>query len=113
MPTINHSKSMVGAGKAMKVSWSTVTTGDVGQAFEIPMSSEKSIQCEGTFAGATCTMQGSNDGSNWQTLTDLAGNALTFAAAGLKGVRETVRYIRPSVAAGAGSLNITMIAKIS
>lgn len=100
---------LTGIGTGSLVSWTPVATGDTGAPAENYSFSDRSVQVTGTFGGATCTIEGSNDGVNYSALTDTAGVALTFAAAGIKQVLQVTRYIRPSVAAGAGSLTITLL----
>lgn len=90
-------------GKASVVTWSAMATGDTGSAVQSPGFSDRSVQVEGTFGGATVTIQGSNDGTNYYTLTDTAGVALTFTSAGLRQMLQITRYVRPAVTAGAGS----------
>ena len=84
--------------------WGAMATGDNGA----PVSTNGrnlSVQVLGTFGGATVTMQGSNDGTNWATLNDQAvpGNVCSFTSAGFKGVLQMPKYIRPVVSGGAGS----------
>lgn len=89
-------------GDAWVASWS-VGIADDGSPCEMIMASDKSVQVEGTFGGATVLLQGSNDGTNWRTLTDAANAALSFSSAGLKAVTEHTRYIRPLSSGGTGS----------
>lgn len=84
-------------------------TSDVGSAFEMPTWSDRSVQVVGTFSGTTVTIQGSNDGTNWVTLTDPAAVAATFAVTGLKQLLQVTRYIRPSAAAGTGLLDVYLL----
>lgn len=55
----------------------------------------QSIYCWGTFDGATVTLEGSPDNTEWFPI-------LTFAAKGVKGVGINARYLRGTVA-GAGA----------
>ena len=96
-------------GNASMVTWTNVVTGNTGSPIENPTFSDRSVQVTGTFGGATCTIEGSNDGTNWATLTDPAGVATTFTAAGLKQILQVTRYIRPNVSAGAGTLTINLL----
>lgn len=96
-------------GQASLVTWTSVATGDTGAPIQAPAFSDRSVQVSGTFGGATCTIEGSNDGVTYFTLTDPAGAPATFAVAGLKQLLQITRYIRPSVAAGAGTLNINLL----
>lgn len=102
MPTIDLSSKEAVNGKT--VVWSGGATGDVGSAYATE-GKELVVQVEATFGGATCTMQGSNDNVNWYSLNDksIPGNVCSFAAAGLKGILQVPKYIRPSIAGGAGS----------
>lgn len=91
------------------VSWAALTTtDDVGSALEMAGSPDRSVQVIGTFGvGGTCVIQGSNDGTNYATLTDPQGNALSFTATGLEAVTELTRYIRPRITAGDGTTSLT------
>lgn len=86
------------------VQWSLIgaPTTDTCAAFENPREADRSVQMFGAvgaagFNGATITMQGSNDGTNWFTLTDPLGNAIALTASGGKQITEISRYIRPSI----------------
>lgn len=108
MATVNPVITHVGKFKddAHTVLWEALTnTNQDGGRVEMPGSSDRSIQCEGTFGGATITVQGSNEvtPTNWETLTDVHGNPCTFTAAGIKAVAEITRWIRPLLSGGAGS----------
>lgn len=89
-------------GDAWVASWD-LGNADQGAACEMIMASDKSVQIEGTFGGATVVLQGSNDGSNWKTLSDPSNTALSFTSAGLEAVLEHTRYIRPSSSGGTGT----------
>jgi hypothetical protein len=99
---------------AYKVSWASIANSDNGTAVELYGSADRSVQITGTFgAGGTIVIEGSNDGTNYVTLYNLQASALSFTAAGLKGVAEITRYIRPRVTAGDGttSLTVTLLAR--
>lgn len=81
--------------------WLLVPNGNTGGPVYFDHYQDRSVQVFGTFAGATITIEGSNDGgTTWNTLTDPLGNALTFTAAGMKQITELPYQIRPSVAGG-------------
>ena len=63
------------------VVWAGVTSADTCAAFEGSDFSDRSVQIEGTFASATVVLKGSNDGTNYQNLTDPQGNAISKSAA--------------------------------
>lgn len=96
--------------------WSSLTndTSDVGAALELPGWADRSVQITGTFgAGGTCVIEGSNDGTNYVTLNNLQGSALSLTSATVKGIAEITRYIRPRISGGDGttSLTITILAR--
>lgn len=98
-------------GGGLKVTWSNLTeNNDVGVAWDGGvMYHNKSAQVEGTH-GIT-VIEGSNDETNYLTLTDRQGGDMSFIDDGLKRIRENIRQIRPRVSAGAGvSVNVTIIA---
>jgi hypothetical protein len=102
--------SHFGGGRTHMASW-TFTSNETGLPFEMPGASDRSVQLTGTFNGATVLIEGSNDGTNYATLTDQAAGALSFTAAGLALVLQPTRYIRARVSAGSvTSVVITLLA---
>jgi hypothetical protein len=67
-----------------------------------------SVQIGGTLGGATIVLQGSNDGTTYATLKDLAGNDLSFTAAGYAEFSSGAAFIKPSISGGTGD-NINVI----
>ena len=66
----------------------------------------------GTFSAATLVFEGSNDGTNYFTLSNPSGTALSFTAAGLMQVTEATAWVRPHVTAGSGAnLTVTLTAR--
>jgi len=86
----------------------TKTTDDTGSPLEMVGSADRSVQVEGVFNGGTLLLEGSNDGSNYATLTDPQGNNLSFTSATIETVAEITRYVRPRVTAGGGSTNLAV-----
>ena len=84
--------------------WETLTENDTAEAHEPSGVSGLfgSVQFIGTFGGATLVLQGSNDGTNWVTLNDKDGNAISTAAAGAYDFSTAMRYVRPSPSGGTG-----------
>ncbi len=73
-------------------------------------SGDNTVQVTGTFGvGGTIVLQGSVDGTNWYTLNNLAGSAVSFTAAGLSGVAEAPPYIRPFITGGDGTTSLTVV----
>lgn len=121
MATISFTKVDVVGDKGLDghvVTWPTMTqTGtDVGQAYGIPLNADRSVQVVGTFGGGgALAIQGSNEAtpSNWTTLNDPNGNAMSFTAEKVEQVLEMTRWIRPAVTGGDGttSLTVTLFAR--
>lgn len=89
--------------------WTPLTAANnVGDAIEMGGSSDRSVQIEGTPNGATVILQGSNDGTNWKTLTDPQGNAISTATSLIEQIMELTRYVRPSSSGGGGSQSMTV-----
>lgn len=101
MSTINVAIAE-GPCQSFIATWEGLTAGDVGQAIDYVGHADRTVQAFGTFNGATVTLQGSLDGSNWATLNDAQGNAIEITSARLEAVTELPLYIRPSVSAGTG-----------
>lgn len=92
--------------------WATI--GDSDTCTHIPMSgaADRSVQISGTFNSATVVMQGSNDGTNWFSLTDPQGNAISKTSASIEQIEELTRYIRPSSSGGSSSsTNVLLLLK--
>lgn len=88
--------------------WETLTAANAaGTSVQVWGAADRSVQVVGTPNGATTVLQGSNDGTNWVTLTDPLGNAISFVnATGLKQISEITRYIRPSTSGGGGAQDL-------
>lgn len=82
----------------------TLAAGETGDAAPFMAAfPDRSVQVEGTFGGTTITFEGSNDGTNWQTLTDEQGDALSFTVAGLRQILQCTVHVRPKSTGGAGA----------
>ena len=100
--TVNPIKTY--GDRAHVLSWTGLLNGDDGAPVEMPGSADRSIQFLGTFgAGGTIVLEGSNDGTNYVTLTDPQGNAISKTAAAIEAVLELTRWVRPRVTAGDGT----------
>lgn len=83
---------------------------NTGQSLGGPGFTDYSIQLEGTAgAGFTLVIEGSNDQTNFRTLNDPFGNALSFTSTGvIKQVTEIALLVRPRVTAGDNTTNVTV-----
>ena len=87
----------------MVITWETMGNADTGTSSSVPEYSDKTVQITGTFGGATVTLQGSNDDTNWTTLTDIQGTALAVTAADISLVAENPLYVRAITTGGTGT----------
>lgn len=101
-------------GESFIAQWSGITDADTVTPLEMGAFADRSVQVTGVGSpAATVAIQGSNDGTNYVTLYDLQGSALSFTAAGLKGIAEATRYIKPVVTGGTGeSVVVTIFARM-
>jgi hypothetical protein len=87
------------------VTWtSLIAASDVGAAFELPEWADNCVQIvANTAGGATCVLEGSNDGTVWGTLNNAQGSAISTAATlAPKQIVERPRYIRPNLSGTGG-----------
>jgi hypothetical protein len=111
MPTMLPLPESGGNPPAWVLQWATMHNGDQGAQFDYMFyhHADRSVQLAGTFgSGGTCIIEGSNDGTNYATLSDTGGNALSLTAAAMKAITEVPRYIRPRISAGDGTTAITV-----
>lgn len=117
MATIAHTTTEIKTFRdnSHVLEWKLLTpTNNVGDAIEMPGSSDRSIQVDGTWDGATLVFEGSNDGATWFTLTDPQGNAISKTVDSLEMIEELTRYVRPRISvngAGGASLNARLLVK--
>lgn len=121
MPTITPTITpfngvQIGSGRrggGLKVVWTAITENDVGGAWDGGvMYPNKSVQVEGVTTDDTIKIEGSNDETNYLTLTDKQGGDMSFTNSdGIKTIEENPRQIRPASPTGTGvSINVTIIA---
>ena len=114
-PTITHIGNGAGQdsnGPSAIVQWTPVTEADTCSPVELVGLPDRSVQIAGTFGSATIVLQGSNDGTNYATLTDPQGNAISKTAAAIEMVAEVARYTKPSTSGGtSSSITITMLCR--
>ena len=96
----------------VKVQWTGLLNTDVGDAQDLSRYPDITVQASGIFGvGGTVSLQGTNDGSNFNILNDSRGegNAMTFTAADQRQLSEgAVAGLRPNVTAGDGSTSLTI-----
>jgi hypothetical protein len=93
-----------------QVTWATLANGDTGTPASDVYLPNHEVSISGTFGtGGSVTIEGSNDGTNFFTLKDWQGSAVTFTAAGIKTVVDNPQQIRPNVTAGDGTTALVAI----
>lgn len=113
MATITPVMTVVPGGKARLYQW-TLATGDDGAPIEAVEFADRSVQVSGTFGGASVVVEGSNDSTNYGTLTDPQGNDLSIVSAKVEMITEVTRLIRPRVSGGTGvSVTVSLLARFS
>lgn len=94
---------------ACLITWTGLDNDDSGSPVELIDYPDKTATITGTFgAGGTIVIQGSNDGTNWFTMTDAQSAAVSKTAAAMELLVEAPRYIRPLVTAGDGTTSLTV-----
>lgn len=92
------------------VTWANMGNADQGLPVSLVGAADRTVQIGGTFGAATVVLEGSLDGTNYITLTDPQGNAISKTSAALEAVSEIVNFIRPSTSGGTGtSVTVTML----
>ena len=104
--------SSSGAG-GLRVTW-TLSAGETGSPFFAPDHAAKEVMVAGTLAGTVVNVLGALDpsfaASLYRTLNDPQGSPLSFSAAGLRGVQESLSAIAPEASGGSGSgLTVTVV----
>lgn len=113
MTTRNYTQARVSSGRddVEVFIWSGLAAGDDGQPLPFPGAADRSVQVEGTFGGATVTIEGALDpAASFRTLTDAGHVSLSFTSVPttLKDVLQACTNIRPKVTGGDGTTNITV-----
>lgn len=102
MTTITIQRPKLMGNRTAVYLWETLTETDSdGGPLDSATFSDKTVQVVGDFgSGGIVVLEGSNDGTNWETLSDAQGNALSFTSAGMEIVLENPFQIRPFVTDG-------------
>lgn len=116
MATVTPTLTKVGDqdDAAILLSWALTTANTDGSPVEWTQWADRCFTAFGTWGGATLTIQGSNDGTNWFTLSNAAGaTGATFTADGGKSIIELPRYVRPNLTTpGAGAtVSVQLLAR--
>ena len=100
------------AGRTYLSHWALLTATTDGIAVQLPGAADRAVQVYGTnWGGATCVIEGSLDGTNYFTLHDAAGSALSFTTSGGNIIQENVLHLRArlSVAGTAAVVDVYVL----
>ncbi len=112
MATINHTRQPTNNTRSIVIAWEGLSNGDLGDAIPFGQYADKSVQVTGTFGDGALVLEGSNNGTDFATLTDLQGNDLNILAAKIEQVTEVTAWVRPRVTGASGaSLNVHLLIK--
>lgn len=105
MATIAYVGTELNSRLASLVTWSALGNADDGAPFETKWHRDFCVTIIATaYGSATIVLEGSNDGTNYITLADPQGNALSFTTGNrLEQLLEVPRYIRPRTSGGTGT----------
>lgn len=113
MATVQPTMVVVSGGKGRVYTW-TLADGDDGAPIEAVEFADRSVQVRGTFGGASVRIEGSNDATNYDTLTDPQGNDLSLVASKVEMITEVTRLIRPRIVGGTGvSVTVSLLARFA
>ena len=98
--------------RAAAYRWTDYSTADTSTPIKVQnmQGLAGSVQVTGTFGSATIALQASNDGTNFVTLKDSAGTAISFTAAGMAEFSTAALYLKPTSSGGtADNVTVTVI----
>lgn len=98
-----------GDGSVKLAKWAGLSASDTASAIEFVEWGDRSVQITGTFNAGTVTLEGSNDGTNWVTLADPQGNAISKTSAAIEQVLELTRYMRPKCVGAGMTIDVNMV----
>lgn len=109
MATIPHGLRYSRSGM-LQVVWEGMAATDTGEAVAVNQSRSLAgaVQFSGTFGGVA-TLQHSNDGVTWYTVTDRDGTAIAVTAAALHNFSTAAKYLRAIAAAGVVDVEVLVI----
>lgn len=105
VPTITYPEK-----KVARAVWAGLASGSlVGQAQNFSRYKEITIHVHGVIGGSTVQLKGSNDGSQYQTLTVDGSNLASFTTTSIRTLAAFPISLLPEITANAsGSTNVTV-----
>jgi hypothetical protein len=90
--------------------WTLTTANADGAKIEMAQWADRCFTATGTWGGATLTIQGSNDGTNWLTLNLASTGTATASTDKAMQILELPRYIRPNLTTPGVGATVTVMA---
>lgn len=116
-PTFSKIRGPAGGIDAVVVTWTPLTTANpAGAPFARADLDDRSVQFTGTFGGSSPSFlfEGSNDGTNFFTLANPFGVALSFGSPNLLQTNAPTAWVRPRLTSGGDgttAVTVTMTAR--
>lgn len=96
--------------RTVRCTWANLANGDTGAPFSWGVYADRSVQVKGTFGvGGSVSLEGSNDETTFNALSDLRGGNLAITSAKLEQIEDCSCQVRPNVTAGDGSTSLTVV----
>lgn len=114
MAEVEHSTPTRIGAETWRATWLNVTEADTYEALAFSaLPDAVMVAVSDTIGGATVTLTGSIDGTNYFNLTRINGLSASTTANGLFEVAERVLYIKPSHSGGSSQqTDITVVYKL-
>lgn len=99
------------SGGAHLIAWEGLAQGDTGRPIQFVGGRDRTAQVFGTFGGANVVLEGSLqqvNPTNFEALSDIFANALSYSASGIDTITELVANIRPRIVNGDGTTSINV-----
>ena len=103
MAEIASVKQNANSARSLLTLWEAMGDDDTGAPVLVGERPDGSVQVTGTFGGATFTLEGSNDGTNFVVLRDDSGTTISLTSAGLQMFMQRTLWIRPQTSGGTGT----------
>ncbi len=97
-------------GSVLLYTW-TLTGTDDGAPIHMAQWADRSVQFVGTWGGGTVLFEGSNNGTNYATLTDAQTSAISKTADALEQVVELTRLARPRASVSVTSVVVSLLVR--
>jgi hypothetical protein len=99
----------VGNDKYWLYEWEGLGDEDTGRPVRMGGLADKTVTVNGTFgAGGEVTIQGSQDGTTWHTLSNTQGDPLVISVTGVETITENTKFVRPNVTDGDGNTSLNV-----